>query len=275
MAIKIVFANNKGGVGKTTSVLNLSSFLSMMGKRVLCMDFDSQANLTISFGIDIISLERSFGEVFLGKVSLVDAIMPLYSNLSIVPARTDLAKVASSDYITTHFRKNEVIKQKIGEVESDFDFIIMDTAPSKDILSVLTMNCLAFADYAIIPIQFEHFAVAGLSQMMDIIKDVKEQWLNPGLKLLGILGTFYQNTNNNRYHSEMIKNTEAGRFLFDTKIRRNTSLSASVSKGLPITLYDRTSNGYSDYYSFTIEMLNRIGVGYAVLSQNHAPGAQV
>lgn len=260
MAIKIVFANHKGGIGKTTSVLNTSSFLSLMGKKVLCMDFDPQSNLTISFGIDIISLSVSLSEVFLGKVSIDESIVSAYPNLDIVPARTDLSRIPASDFVVNHFRKNEIIKYKIKEIDNVYDFILMDTSSSKDVVNLLTVNCLSFSDYVIVPIQFEHFAVAGLAQQMDIIKDVRDQWLNPELKLLGIVGTFFQNTKNNRYHHDMVKNTNAGRFLFETMIRRNTALSVSVSRGLPITHFDRTCNGYLDYYSFTVEMLKRLKI---------------
>jgi chromosome partitioning protein len=265
VAIKIVFANHKGGIGKTTSVLNTSSFLALFGKKVLCMDFDPQSNLTISFGIDIISLQVSLSEVFLGKVSVSESIVSVYPNLDIVPARTDLCKIPASDVVVNHFRKNEIIKYKIKEIDDVYDFILMDTSSSKDVVNLLTVNCLSFSDYVIVPIQFEHFAVAGLAQQMDIIKDVRDQWLNPELKLLGIVGTFFQNTNNNRYHHDMVRNTNAGRFLFQTKIRRNTALSVSVSKGLPITHFDRTCNGYLDYYSFTVEMLKRLNIEAGIL----------
>lgn len=260
MAIKIVFANHKGGIGKTTSVLNTSSFLSLMGKKVLCMDFDPQSNLTISFGIDILSLSVSLSEVFLDRVAIHDSIVSVYPDLDIVPARTDLSRIPASDFVVNHFRKNEIMKYKIKEIDNDYDFILMDTSSSKDVVNLLTVNCLSFGDYVIVPIQFEHFAVAGLAQQMDVIRDVRDQWLNPKLKLLGIVGTFFQNTNNNRYHYDMVKNTNAGRFLFETRIRRNNALSVSVSRGLPVTHFDRTCNGYLDYHAFTLEMLNRLNI---------------
>ncbi|MBM4147393.1 MAG: hypothetical protein FJ240_14160 [Nitrospira sp.] len=268
VAIKIVFANHKGGIGKTTSVLNTSSFLSLMGKKVLCMDFDPQSNLTISFGIDILSLSVSLSEVFLDRVAIHDSIVSVYPDLDIVPARTDLSRVPASDFVVNHFRKNEIMKYKIKEIDNDYDFILMDTSSSKDVVNLLTVNCLSFADYVVVPIQFEHFAVAGLAQQMDVIRDVRDQWLNPELKLLGIVGTFFQNTKNNRYHHDMVKNTNAGHFLFETRIRRNNALSVSVSRGLPVTHFDRTCNGYLDYHAFTLEMLNRLNIEAGAADRN-------
>jgi chromosome partitioning protein len=271
LAIKIVFANHKGGVGKTISVLNTSSFLAEMGYKVLCMDFDPQSNLTISFGMDIISLPVSLAEIFLGRAQFSDIITNIYPNLDIVPARTDLAKVVTSDHLSGHLRKKEIIKLKINQVDNKYEFILMDTSSSKDMVNLLTMNCFSFADYVIVPIQFEHFAVAGLAQQLDVIKDVREQWLNQNLRLLGIIGTFYQNTKNNRYHLDMVRNTHAGGFLFETMIRRNTDLSVSVSRGMPITCFNRRSNGYIDYRLFVEELLARLG-GVPLSSHNNMGG---
>lgn len=253
MARKVVFANNKGGVGKTTSAVSVSAFLASMGKRVLALDFDPQSNLTVSFGVDIISLEKSMCEVFEDRCAPEDAVLNVLPGLDVVPARPGLDKVVDSGFVSNHLRKNEIIKFRLSRIEERYDFMIMDTAPATQ--GVLAMNSLSFADYVVIPVQFEHFSVVGLRQMLDIISSVKEQFLNPGIRLAGILGTFYSNTRNCRSHEKMVEN-RLREFVFGTKIRKNVSLSECSGKGIPITRYDRKSNGYKDYEAFTEELLS-------------------
>jgi len=132
MALKIVLANRKGGVGKTTTAVNLSSFLSARGYKVLALDFDPQANLTISFGINILSIQRSLANVFEEKCTIGDTILNRYPNLDIVPSAPNLDKAIEQGYVANHLRKNEIIKLKLKDVVAGYDFVIMDTPPHEE-----------------------------------------------------------------------------------------------------------------------------------------------
>ena len=254
MALKIVLANRKGGVGKTTTAVNLSSFLSAMGYKVLALDFDPQANLTISFGINILSIQRSLANVFEEKCTIGDTILNRYPNLDIVPSAPNLDKAIEQGYVANHLRKNEIIKFKLNDVVAGYDFVIMDTPPTK---SLLTMNSLAAADYVVVPVRLDHLSVVGLKQMHDLIMEVKTQWLNPSIELLGILGTFSEETRDCREHIDIIQDSMFSDCLFTSRIRKNVTLSESVSRGTPINYFDRKCHGYEDYNDFTLEFLKR------------------
>jgi chromosome partitioning protein len=254
MAIRIVLANRKGGVGKTTTAVNLSANLSSMGYKVLVIDSDPQSNLTISFGINL-SLQRSLAGIFEDSCAIQDAILNCYPNLDIVPSTPELEKAIESGYVANHLRKNEIIKFKLRDVESAYDFIIMDTPPTK---SILTMNSLAIADYVIIPVMLEHFSIVGLKQMHDVIMEVRAQWLNASISLFGVLGTFYQETRNCKEHLAIINSSMFKDYLFTSRIRRNVTLSESVSQGTPIIHFNKHCHGYEDYDAFTREFLRRL-----------------
>jgi chromosome partitioning protein len=255
MAIRIVLANRKGGVGKTTTAVNLSANLASLGYKVLAIDFDPQSNLTISFGVNILSLQKSLANVFDNNCSIEDSVLNCLPNLDIVPSTPELEKAIESGYLANHLRKNEIIKFKLRDVESAYDFIIMDTPPTK---SILTMNSLATADYVIIPVMLEHFSIVGLKQMHDVIMEVRAQWLNASISLLGVLGTFYQETKNCKEHIAIINSSMFKEYLFTSRIRRNVTLSESVSRGTPIIHFNKQCHGYEDYHAFTREFLGRL-----------------
>lgn len=256
MAIKIVIVNKKGGVGKTTTALNLSAFLSSKGEKVLAIDLDSQANLTIGFGINIDVLDLSISEVFSDEQTLENVIVHLSDKFSLVPSRPDLDSVIDSPKFAKVFKKYEVLRYKMGAIEDSYDYIIMDTPPAVE--SVLTMNALAIADYAIIPILLDTLSLAGLRQVLDVITEVQKQFLNTHISVIGLLATFYQNTNDAKRHLNILENSRHHNLLFRSKIRKNVSLAASFSQGLPITLYDKNSIGYLDYMNFTDELIARL-----------------
>jgi chromosome partitioning protein len=258
MVEKIVVANQKGGVGKTTTSVNVGAFLAGMGNRVLLIDLCPQANLTTSFGIDICALDRSLSEVILDKCTPLETVVEVLPKLSLLPCRPDIEHILSTAPIASNHRKNELLKFKMGNLEEDYDFIVIDTGPAAR--SVLTTNGLAIADYVLVPITFEEYAVNGLKQIRDAVNDVKNQFINYNLKILGIFATFYQCTNNCKKYQGIVQRSKFGEVLLKSKIRRNVSLSASVGEGKPITAYDRRSNGYKDYEELTREILERLAV---------------
>jgi chromosome partitioning protein len=271
MALKIVLANRKGGVGKTTTALNLAANLASMGYRVLAMDFDPQSNLTISFGINILSLPLSLAHVFEDKCSIEEVIVPYRHepNLDIVPSTPELEKVIESGHVANHLRKNELIKFKFEHAEQAYHFVIMDTPPSK---STLTMNSLAIADYVVVPMRLDELSTVGLKQMGDLIADVKAQWLNPKIRLLGLLGTFYERNTDTLEHMDIISHADSPfkDYLFETKIRKNVALSKSIAKGMAVIHFDKGSHGYDDYDAFTRELLRRLEANHALPLFQHA-----
>jgi chromosome partitioning protein len=255
MAIKVVLANKKGGVGKTTTAANLSAILASRGYRVLTIDFDPQSNLTICFGINILSLGASLADVFDDNCSMEDAIVSgVFDNLDILPTIPAVEKVCESSRVMEHLRKNEIIKFKLAKLKG-YDFVIMDTPPAKN---VLTMNSLAIADYVVVPIRLDQLSTAGLKQMHDLVRDVKEQWLNPDIDMLGLLCTFYEYNTDVREHMDILQRSSYKDYLFDTKIRKNVMLRKSISRGLPIVHYNRNCHGFWDYDEFTSEFLARL-----------------
>ncbi|HAM52343.1 MAG TPA: hypothetical protein DCP92_17225 [Nitrospiraceae bacterium] len=259
MAIKIVLANRKGGVGKTTTALNLSANLASMGYNVLAMDFDPQSNLTVGFGINILSLGASLSNVFEDRCSIAEVTVTDRHgcNLHIVPSTPDIEKVIESGCVANHLRKNELIKFKFGDLEEAYHFVIMDTPPGK---STLTMNSLAIADYVIVPMRLDALSTVGLKQMRDLVGDVKAQWLNPKIELLGLLCTFYEQNTDSLEHMDIISGVDSPfrEYLFETRIRKNITLSKSIARGMPVIHFDKRSHGYMDYDAFTREFLKRL-----------------
>ena len=259
MATKIMFANKKGGVGKTTSSVNVSALLAEKGYRVLAMDFDSQSHLTKSVGINYDNLKNSLSEVFLGKCTLANAITELSDNLHILPSRPDLVEVPHMSGVVDHMNKNNIIKFKIGEVESRYDFIIMDTPPS--VTDLLVTNCFAIASHVIIPIQPRALSLDGLKQFLGIIANVREQWVNPDIHILGLLITFAKKNSpiDATEQIALLREGIGGKVkIFDSMIRDSTALSAAPGKGRPITLYRRKSIGFEDYENLTAEILRHV-----------------
>ena len=257
MAIKIGFVLDKGGVGKTTSAVNVAAFLATMGKRVLALDLTTEANLTVSFGFDVQALDIGMCRVFDGD-AISKNTFTVFENLDICPSKPDLNEIIFNAKIFAHAKKNEILKYRIKEVEDRYDIIIMDTPPASQ--HILTMNCLGAADYIILPMQLEYLAFTGFGHILDTIKRVRdEEWLNPDLKIMGLLGTFYQNTNNSKEHAKDLDEEFSKNFnVFKTKIRKNVALSECVRTGIPICRYDKNCHGYEDYENVTKEILEYV-----------------
>lgn len=252
MTVVIAVTNQKGGVGKTTSAVNIAYYLAKSDKRVLLIDLDPQGNATSGLGIDKTDLAATTSEVLLQTVSLAEAIMLTeHKNLSIVPTTSHLANVEVELAGAQH--KFTRLKSALESVEG-YDFIIIDSPPS---LSLLTVNALIAAKYVLLPVQAEFYALEGLGQLLETMKLVRKG-MNPGLELLGVLPTMMdtRTTLSNQVHEE-IKKHFADK-VFKTTIPRNIRLAEAPSHGVPIGAYDRWSKGARAYKAVTKEVIERV-----------------
>jgi chromosome partitioning protein len=252
MAQIISIANQKGGVGKTTTSINLSSALAKMGKKVLLVDCDSQANATTGMGIDKPGLEYSLYHGLIDEAGIYDIIMPtVLSKLKIIPANIDL--IGFEIEMVAAEGREQKLKELLTQVKDKFDYIIIDCPPA---LSLLTLNAFTASDSVLIPLQSEFYAREGLGQLLDTVKRVKS-YFNPRLKIKGILLTMYdKRTNLARNVVEDAKNYFKD-MVFQTKIPRNVKLGEAPSYGLPVILYDKHSKGSKSYMAFARELLKR------------------
>ena len=246
----ISISNQKGGVGKTTTSINLSSNLAVMGKKILLVDVDPQGNAGSGLGLDVNSLSHTTYEVLLGEISAREAIVQTeISGLNIIPANINLSGV-DIDLITQE-GKEFSLKRAITPLRSEYDFIIIDCPPS---LGLLTLNALSTSDGVIITLQTEYFALEGLTQLMRIIALVQEN-LNPSLELEGVLLTMYDKRTN---LSNQVANDVKSHFkekVYATMIPRNIKLGEAPSFGKPINLYDPEGIGAVSYKGFAQEFL--------------------
>lgn len=252
MTVVIAVTNQKGGVGKTTSAVNIAYYLAKSDKRVLLVDLDPQGNATSGLGIDKTDLAATTGEVLLQTVSLAESIMLTeHKNLSIVPTTSHLANVEVELAGTQH--KFTRLKSALESVDG-YDFIIIDSPPS---LSLLTVNALIAAKYVLLPVQAEFYALEGLGQLLETMKLVRKG-MNPSLELLGVLPTMMdtRTTLSNQVHEE-IKKHFADK-VFKTTIPRNIRLAEAPSHGVPIGAYDRWSKGAKAYKAVAKEVIERV-----------------
>ncbi|MDV4150819.1 AAA family ATPase [Clostridium sp. AL.422] len=250
---KVCIFNQKGGVGKTTTNINLCAYLAMEGYKVLTIDIDPQGNTTSGLGLDKRNLEMSMYDVITSDASLKDIIIKseLVNNLYIAPSTMELAG-AEVEVIGKENRE-VILANKIKEIEDEYDYIFIDCPPS---LGVLTINALTSVESVLIPIQCEFYALEGVGQLINTIKLVKKS-LNEGLEIEGVVMTMYDYRTNlsNEVFAE-VKNFFDEK-VYNTTISRNIRLAEAPSFGLPIMLYDEKCKGAESYRALTKEFLSR------------------
>lgn len=248
----IAVANQKGGVGKTTTSINLAAALAAKGKKVLLIDTDPQGNATSGFGVEKNDLEYTIYELILEECGIRDCIIEdVLPNISIIPSNVNLA-AAEIELINVD-RKEYILKNEIDYVSDKYDYIIIDCPPS---LNMLTINSMTTANSILVPIQCEFYALEGLSQLIHTVNLVKER-LNPSLEMEGVVFTMYDSRTN--LSTQVVENVKSNlkSYIFESMIPRNVRLAEAPSFGMPIINYDPKSTGADAYMSLAEELLGK------------------
>lgn len=248
----IAIANQKGGVGKTTTAINLSACLAEKQKRVLTIDVDPQGNTSSGLGIDKNEVENTIYELMIGEATIQECIQQSqFKNLSILPSNVNLAG-AEIELIGIE-EKEFILKRAVDEIRAEYDYIIIDCPPS---LNTLTVNAMTTADTVLVPIQCEYYALEGLSQLMHTINLVKER-LNPDLELEGVVFTMYDARTN--LSLQVVENVKENlhQNIYKSIIPRSVRLAEAPSHGLPINVYDSKSVGADAYRDLADEVIER------------------
>jgi chromosome partitioning protein len=252
----ITIVNQKGGVGKTTTAVNLAASLALAEKDILIIDTDPQGNSTSGLGISRDSLDKSLYDVYTGNCGINDALqMTLMEHLEILPSTIDLLGVEVE--LVGREGRERILSQAIDSIRDKYRYIFIDCPPS---LGLLTLNALVAADSVIIPVQCEYYALEGLGLLTRTLRRVRGS-LNPGLEIEGILLTMFDPRNN--LSQEVAKEVKKhfGDKVYNTVIPRNVTLGEAPSYGKPVILYDVRSKGAQSYLSLAKEILNENGVG--------------
>jgi chromosome partitioning protein len=248
MARVIAFSIQKGGSGKTTSVVNVGAGLARKGNRVLLIDLDAQANLSQCFGLP--EPEKSISDVLVRRDTM--PVQTLNNQIDIVPANLSLASIDLQ--LAAMFQREMLLKKALEQVKDDYDFVLIDCPPT---LGILVINALVASDYVLIPMQSQYLATSGFKMLYNTVEMVNEN-MNEGLSILGVFMTYYDSRKKlNKASRELIKN-EFGDLFMETFIRNNISLAEAPVKGKDIFSYKPNSNGAKDYNALVEEVLSRM-----------------